>query len=318
MALGKIKEDAANAGTAISGKAKELGKEASKIAKKGASEVSEKIQRLSQEIQVKYYNPVTWEDFESESFDIPKMIVVVDEDERKGVEICEGSIGWKSKKAGMEVLHLYEEAVENSNLRFHPVASCYTVYFQDPFDRGLYIDLSEYLDIMQQNKVTEIKEIAHKLGAKRCKIEISEESKKIIVAKGKAKNSATIPVETFEDSFDASLSEEAKAGASAYKKWELLDEVTFTGDAKPQQPDLKWFKTNKEMLSLIRMRCDDGPSKAQTYSRTIKCSSTSNVSLKMAKKIDFALAMLGARSNFSFKGEYQNESRRAMRIEMSF
>ena len=194
MALNKLRENALEVRDAAASKAISFGRKAAVAARDGAQLAAEKAQEVGHDIQLAVYRPVMKGEFEDPGFDIPKMIVVVDEDERKGVNVCEGAIGWLSRKAGMEVLHLYDEAVAESGLQFHPVAAFDEVYRQDPFDKGLYISLSEYFDVMRQDQITEIKDIAFRLGAKHVRVELCEEAKRVVIGKGKGKAEAKLPL----------------------------------------------------------------------------------------------------------------------------
>lgn len=50
------------------------------------------------------------------------MIKIVDDAERRGIDVCEGAIGWLGKVANTEIMYLYDEAVEDSGLTFVPMA----------------------------------------------------------------------------------------------------------------------------------------------------------------------------------------------------
>ena len=318
MALDRFKENALGVRNAAADKAMSFGKKAAVAVKDGAELAAVKAQEVGHDIQLAVYKPVMKEEFFGFDFDIPKMIVIVDEDERKGVDVCEGAIGWLSRRAGMEVLHLYDEAVGESGLRFHPVATFDEVYRQDPFDKDLYISLSDYFDVMRQDQITEIKDIAFRLGAKHVRVELCEESKKVVIGKGRGRAEAKLPDELPEDSLDASLSVEAAVESRGYAKKEVLIDQTFEGDSQPQRPELRWFKNNREILSLINMRCEEAVNRAQSYNILARCSSTSSVSLKLAKKIDLALFQMGARSNFTFRSEVTNEARKVMKLLITF
>lgn len=102
--LGSIMEKA-------SVKAEEIGETVSETAKEGLKIANQKAQDARQEIRKRYYNPLFPDQYFDEDFDRPKIVVIEDEDARKAIDVCEGAIGWLSKEAGFEVLHLYEEFV---------------------------------------------------------------------------------------------------------------------------------------------------------------------------------------------------------------
>ena len=317
MPLDVVKEGARKAQSAAVDRAVAFGRKAAELAGGGAQRVSEKAREVATDVQLAIYKPVMREVFESGDFDIPKMIVIVDEDQRKGIEICAGAVGWMSKKANMEVLHLYEEAVASSGLKFYPLATCDEVYRQDPFDATLYVSLAEYLDVMQQNRITEIKDIARKLGATYCKVELCEEEKKSVAAGGKASAGAKLKGEVKADDLSVSGGADADLGASSSSVREILIEQEYDGSDNPQEPELKWFKLCEEIQSLIRSRCE-GANSTKTYIKTVECSSSSAMSLKLARKIDVALGLLGASGDCTFQTQISAEHHRYMRIEMRF
>jgi len=316
MVVKKVKQQAEQKAETISGKAKKLGSKAVSGAKEGAKVVAEAAQDGRHKLRMSYYKPLFPEEYASPDFNLPKMIVIVDEDERKGIDVCEGSIGWSSKEAGLEVLHLYEEAVAASGLSFYPAPTCDSVYFMATFDKTRFINLVCLLDEVQKEKMSELAHIAHSLGAKRCQVQmyelnktISMKSKKIggkmaFSPKGKAKIEST---QSFD--FSSERSSERKT---------LLSQ-TFEGNATPKRPKLHWYAHDNEIKRLIETRCAKTKlNKSKEYSIEISNSTSSTMSTKMASKIDAALGKLGASSNFLFEGEVMNESRQRLVFEIEF
>lgn len=78
--------------------------------------------------KIKKYNPLFPETYMSEAFNLPNMIQIVDDAVRHGIDVCEGAIGWLNSESGMEVLHLYDEAVEMSRIQFVPNVECNAIY----------------------------------------------------------------------------------------------------------------------------------------------------------------------------------------------
>jgi len=172
------------------------------------------------------------------------MIVIADEDQRKGIEVCEGAIGWFSKEAGLEVLHLYEEAVPFSGVAFFPRAICDAVYFEDTMTPGRYVSLDCYFDVLNKDKITELRRIAYELGAKKCTLEVTEEAKSVRVGKGAASGKGKTEVSAGKARKRiSSTGGEVKADLKNAKELEqrIVFEQEFEGNANPKRPELKWY-----------------------------------------------------------------------------
>lgn len=305
--LNKVKKQFGNVAEKVSEQAVELGGKAADAAAVGLKAASEKVAEEQHNYQMKKYSPVFPDEYKSPDYDLPKMIVIVDEDERKGVEVCEGAIGWFSKEGGMEVLHLYEEAVPMSGLKFHPAPLRDTAYFADQFDEGLFINLSCYFDVMQQNKITELRRVAHSLGAKWCRLEAYESEKTVTLKKG-AFGGKRGSVE---------VGASGQMDESRYATKTVLFEQTFEGGTDPVRPSLQWYAHDKEVDFLIESRCGKG-NQTKMYKVKLDSSVSATMSVSLAAKIDGALGKLGASCNFSLEGEAQHEMRQKLYFEVQF
>lgn len=299
-------------------KAKVQGGKAAEVAKDGALLVADKAQEASFELRKRYYNPISSKEFFDPSFDLPRLIVIEDEDEKKGVDVFEGAIGWLTTDAGMEVLHLFGAAVEKSDIVFCPLPSYGAVYYCNGFGSdNRYLRLDCYLDTVREEMMSELKQIAHKLGARECRLESVEESKSVIVGNKKAKGSAHILTEAGRVDCSAEVSHESEN--SHARKRTVLFEQKFEGNAAPCQPELHWFAQNKEILSLIESRLADSELNAtSSYRIMVECSASSFVAESAAAKIDAALKKNKATMNFSFAGQILDESRQKMTYEIIF
>ena len=102
-AAGLAAEKAAEAGGTISEKAADAGGLLAARAKEGAQLAAE----AQLEARKKRYAPVFPEEYRDPHYDLPHMIVIEDEDQRKGIDVCEGAIGWLSVAHGCEFLFLF-------------------------------------------------------------------------------------------------------------------------------------------------------------------------------------------------------------------
>ena len=88
-----VAEVAAEAGGTVAGKVAAAGGTVAERAKEGA--------RLAADAQLearrRKYAPVFPDEFWSPDYDLPNMVIIEDEDKRKGIDVCEGAIGWLTK-----------------------------------------------------------------------------------------------------------------------------------------------------------------------------------------------------------------------------
>ena len=141
---------------------------------KSALDFSEKSKKEKYERRLKKYNSVFPEKYHSEEFNLPNMIVIVDDAVRRGIDVCEGAMGWLSNQKGMEVLHLYDEYINESGIQFVPAPVCDAAYYVDRFDRKRYIQTECIFTKAHEERMAELKNIAYMLGATYCSIEINE------------------------------------------------------------------------------------------------------------------------------------------------
>ena len=173
----KIEFDKKKSAEALSGLVQstvDFSKKAAADAKVGVAAMVEKSKADSYARRMKKYNPLFPDQYKSQSFNIPNIIMIVDDAVRRGIDVCEGAIGWLSKDAGAEVLCLYDEAVEFSGIQFVPAVTCDAFYYVDSFDRNRFIRTDCIFSKAHEERMAELKQVAYCLGAKRCTIEISE------------------------------------------------------------------------------------------------------------------------------------------------
>jgi hypothetical protein len=278
-------------------KTTEVGKNAADNVQKSAVALSEKMKEDSYVRRMKKYNPLFPDEYHSDNFCIPNMIVIVDDAIRRGIDVCEGAIGWRSNQNGVEVLHLYDEAVSMSGIRFVPAVTCDAVYYVDSFDRNCYIRTDCIFDRAHNERMAELKHIAHMLGAKSCSVELSETTNQVNTASKRHSISEDASVK----SIKISSNEEYEQSSSSQNdsKWSGRITSEFKGSDTPRQPKLKWFAHDETIKRLIDARCKD--INALT-SETIELfgSSSATMSQNTACAIDGAISKIGGVKASSF------------------
>lgn len=162
---------------------------------------------------------------------------------------------------------------------------------------------------MQNSKFAELEQVAYKLGAKRYYIEVMEESKESHSSKkeGTLKSALKIP-------FSANKSTEITD--KGYKRSQYAAEAEFENSGEPIRPTLTWFNNDKQLNSLIEMRCsNDEAYRLSTRKLTFDYQSTSAITLETATKIDAAIKDMGFKSNVKREVEEQKRKKLVFNIE---
>jgi len=286
-------------------KASDTSKKAAEGVVKGAKDLAEKAKNDSYARRLKKYNPLFPEQYKDESYCLPNMITIVDDAVRRDIDVCEGAIGWTSKQNDMEVLHLYDEAIEMSGIKFIPTATCDAVYYVSSFDRNIFIRTDCIFSRAHEERMAELKNIAYSLGAKSCEIEITEESVEISSQKKAFSSSAKATIKGIKVSQSESAEQSASSKISNQRSGRIVAE--FEGSDTPHRPELKWFANDDTIKGLIEMRCRNGNSiKSETL--TLSGSSSAAMSQKTAYAIDTAVSKMGAGVSSNMESEAIREN----------
>lgn len=268
------------------------------ISKKVADNVQENAKALSEKNRdeaylrkLKKYSPLFPDQYFSPTFTRPNMIIIVDDAVRKGIDVCEGSIGWLSNNNGIEVLNLYDEAVSDSGIRFVPAAACDAAYYVDAFDRNRYIQVEKIFSKAHEEKLAELEHIAYMLGAKSCSIELVEQQ-----TESHAKNYS-------HGVFGSGMGRTKGKGHMEHSSSEMnlsqrsgRKTSTFQGHDNPKIPELKWFQHDENIKRLIEMRCLDVTSIRST-TLELEGTASSTMSLKTACDIDGTLKAINMKAS---------------------
>lgn len=263
----------------------DISKKAATSAKTNVLSMVEKTKNEAYARKLKKYNPLFPQQYSDESFNLPNMIIIVDDAVRRGIDVCEGSIGWLGKQSGVEILYLYDEAVSFSGLQFIPSATCDSVYYVDSFDRSRFIRIDCIFSKAHEERMAELKHIAHSLGAKRCTIEIAESNS--------ITNSQVKEMSAGENIKGVSTTEETKQSFSSNESNQRSGRIVleFEGSDTPTKPNLKWFAFDDNIKRLIEMRCS-GSNQIKTEMLELSGASSATMSRKTAYAIDSAVGKM--------------------------
>ena len=279
--------------------------------KTNASAVIEKTKSDAYSRKLKKFNPLFPDRYNDSSFNLPNIIVIVDDAVRKNIDVCEGAIGWLGKEKDVEILYLYDEAVSSSGLQFIPTSTCDAVYYVDSFDRHSFIKADCYFRKVQDERSAELEHIACCLGAKSCSVEIIEKQKSAQAKKRKSELTEKVKGIKSKESAEQSSSDQSSAELRTrnYSK--------FQGNDVPQRPTLKWFAHESTILQLIAARCS-GDNSITEKELDFYGSSFTTMSQKAACAIDCALVAAGGASgsaSIEAQATKEQESRLVFHVE---
>lgn len=236
-----------------------------------------------EQVRKSKYEPVSVKEFYSGKFKLPNIVQIVDDAvwrETERERCAKGTIGWTHIDKEFEILCLYDEEVCNAGLQFIPYAECNAVYYVDNFDRSKFIRIDCIFGRSHDEKLAELKHIAHMLGAKSCSIEMAESN-------FERKSRST---KFFAGNDDASLE------CTENRHGRVVAE--FEGSGTPKKPQLKWFAHDDNIKRLIEMRCiSRNGIKSEVLE--LEGSASATLSQKTAISIDAAIKSVGVKAGFS-------------------
>ncbi len=289
-------------------KTADIGKKVAEGVQKSAKDFSEKKKNYDYLKRMKKYNPIFPDQFNSDSFNLPNMIVIVDDAVRRDIDVCEGAIGWLSDDSGMEVLHLYDEVVNDVGISFIPAPICDTIYYVDRFDRTRFIQTESLFNKAHEEKIAELKSIAYCLGAKRCSIELCESEKET----SKSSVEQNVTVGHYKSKQDESFENEIKHNKTTKRKGK--DTIEFKKVNKtPVEPELKWFRNDDIIKQLIKMRMENKKS-VKSEVLYLEGSSSATMSKNAACAIDSAIKSI----NIGVETNIENQATKELHSKLMF
>ena len=299
-------------------KVSEKGKRLVDNTKDNAQKLHEKILDENQKKLLKKLNPVFWDDYNSESFRMPYMIVITTDIDRKDIELCNGAIGWKSTQKDMEILHLYDKSVSETGLKFVPAPTKDSFYYVDDLDRNRYIKLDNYFDTMQEAMVAELADIAFSLGAKSYTIDLEESASEFMSDKKKGDLKAKLPFGIGKDKQELKFSEDNVS--KIRKSTNIANKSNFSNGAPPRHPNLKIFKNNDLINGLINMRLESymNNNKMDGYSIEIKKSSYTSMNKTMANSVDAAVKKINVKADLKMEKKREKIEEQVLIYQIQF
>ena len=296
-------------------KVSDFGKKVGEDTKKGAKAFLEKTKNDSYIRRLKKYNPLFPDVYLDENFDLPNMIIIVDDSSRRGIDVCEGAIGWTSNNGSMEVLHLYDNATDLKEVTFVPTLACDAVYFVDNFDRSRYINIDHIFTKAHEERLAELEYIAYSLGAKSCSVEIVESQMEVNIDKRKIDAFKTAPVKGVKIASEETMEKDYSYSNSSQRSGRT--KTKFKGNDSPVRPNLKWFAHDDNIRKLIDMRCSDSNA-IESRILELQGSSSATMSQKTALAIDETIAKIGVKTHSTMEKQVKKENHSKLIFEIEF
>ena len=295
-------------------KAADLGKVVAVGVQGGIKEYAAQTEQEVYERKLKKYNPLFPERYNSPEFNLPNMVMIVDDAVRKGIDVCEGSIGWLRKENDVEILCLYDEAVTFSGLQFVPAATCDSVYYVDSFDRKRFVRLDYLLKKADEEKIAELEHIAFCLGAKSFSVEIYEMQEQQSMVKSVIAGAKKTMMRGSEN--DAAQFEAEKI-ATEFKMRGGIGKTIFSGNQTIRMPELKWFRYDENIKRLIEMRLE-GRDTVLSKMLQLEGASSATISQKTALAVDAAVKKMGASVSASMEKQASQETNSKLVFHIEF
>lgn len=281
----------------------------------GAAALAEKNKQEQYQRRLKKYNPLFPEVYFNAEFNLPNIIMIRDDAERRGIDVCEGAIGWLGNEGGMEILFLYDEFVSGCGLKFVPAATCDAIYYVDSFDRKRFIRTDCIFSKAHEERLAELKHVAYSLGAKNCTIEIIESNTEMSLSRKKASIGTGGSVKGVKVSAMESLEQNSSRKSSAQRSGRIF--AQFEGSGVPKEPTLKWFAQDDTIKNLIEMRCK-GNHSVKSETLELSGASSATMSQKTANAIDGAIGAMKIKGNSSMESQAVKESHSTLIFSVEF
>ena len=274
-----------------------LGKKAVAEAQKNATAISEKAKAENDLRMLKKYNPLFWDVYNSNDFHYPSIIIIVEDSARQDIDVCKGEVGWRNSDSGAEILYLHETTAHNASISFVPAITVGGIYYVDNFESGRYIRTDCVFGKAHEERLAELKNVAHSLGAKFCSIEITESLSQQSVAGASGKIG-------FKQLVNVNANHSIASSENLSRSGKITAE--FEGSNTPKRPKLKWFSQDDNIKKLIDMRCKSGNAiKSETLQ--LSGSSSATMTQKTAVAIDGAYSKMKIGAAISMENQAVRE-----------
>ncbi len=256
----------------------------------GVEALAGKASDAKERIDKARFGPVF--DLDQISGDMPQVIFIEDNERLKNVPACKGAFAFIEKMRGLQVMRLLPKYIGLPGIRFYPDPNG-LLYFRDPCDDHLYININDYFDYLNAVRTDELERVAQDLGARHLKV-IYKEAKKTFVT------------------------EDAKADAPVeYIITDVFTDDDYEAGDAPSAPVLQYLQNDPALRNLIDIRLT-GEQGLDTESSSIECKSLDGMTLEEAEKLDAVLRALKLKGNASVTSAAEALERAVLEYTIEF
>lgn len=250
---------------------------------------------------------------QGDRFSLPAIIHVVEKDKKHAEsKACEHALGHLSEENGITVLNVYPHHMNDLGVSFFPNMAR-SIYYVDPVQKDLYIDIKEYFKQLKLARVNELEQLAYALGATHFEILFKTNTVELEKAKKKAELGVKKGKKKLVDVKAEHDEKEMKKESVEVEK-----SLDLGGHSDPQVPELVYFKDNTDIQSLIYMRMDK-KNDLKKKECLIQYSYSSGITESDAAKIQGAVEKMGGGSaSVSLMNETLTESHTTLIYRIEF
>lgn len=223
---------------------------------------------------------------------MPQVIYVEDNQRLKSVPACKGAFGFIEKLKGLQVMRLLPKYIGLPGIKFYPDTDG-VLYYQDPCDDHLYIDINDYFDYLNAVRVNELELTAQDLGAKHVKVVYKEARKVFVDTDAKA-----------DDPDD-------------FSNVEVFTDDVYDSGETPTVPVIQYLQNDPSISSLIDRRLDSEQD-ADKETNAIPCKILDGMSVDDAVKLDGILKTLKLNGNASVASAAEALERAVLEYTIEF
>ena len=258
----------------------------------GVEALAGKASDAKERIDKARFGPVF--DLDQIAGNMPQVIFVEDNQRLKSVPACKGAFGFIEKLKGMQVMRLLPKYIGLPGIKFYPDTDG-VLYFQDPCDDHLYIDINDYFDYLNAVRVNELELIAQDLGAKHIKV-VYKEARKVFV----------------------DTDTDAKADdPDEFSFTEVFTDDVYDAGEDPAAPAVQYLQNDPSISSLIDRRLDSEQD-VEKETNAIPCKILDGMSVDDAVKLDGILKTLKLNGNASVASAAEALERAVLEYTIEF
>ena len=258
----------------------------------GVEALAGKASDAKERIDKARFGPVF--DLDQIAGNMPQVIFVEDNQRLKSVPACKGAFGFIEKLKGMQVMRLLPKYIGLPGIKFYPDTDG-VLYFRDPCDDHLYIDINDYFDYLNAVRVNELELIAQDLGAKHIKV-VYKEARKVFV-------------DTDTDAKADDLDE--------FSFTEVFTDDVYDAGEDPAAPAVQYLQNDPSISSLIDRRLDSEQD-VDKETNAIPCKILDGMSVDDAVKLDGILKTLKLNGNASVASAAEALERAVLEYTIEF